>query len=68
MVDMMGMVLIVTVMLLCLHARKLWEMYLNHRAWVWARLYVHLMYLWWSLCPLYLHACQVRVTVDYMYI
>ena len=20
------------------------------------------MYLWWSLCPLYLHACQVRVT------
>ena len=25
---------------------------------------VHLrMYLWWSLCTLYLHACQVRVTV-----
>ena len=22
------------------------------------------MYLWWSLCTLYLHACQVRVTVD----
>ena len=21
------------------------------------------MYLWWSLCTLYLHACQVRVTV-----
>ena len=21
------------------------------------------MYLWWSLCALYLHACQVRVTV-----
>ena len=22
------------------------------------------MYLWWSLCTLYLPACQVRVTVD----
>ena len=22
------------------------------------------MYLWWSLCTLYLHACQMRVTVD----
>ena len=22
------------------------------------------MYLWWSLCALYLHACQVRVAVD----
>ena len=21
------------------------------------------MYLWWSLCPLYLHTCQGRVTV-----
>ena len=21
------------------------------------------MYLWWSLCTLYLHACQMRVTV-----
>ena len=21
------------------------------------------MYFWWSLCPLYLHACQVRITV-----
>ena len=21
------------------------------------------IYLWWSLCTLYLHACQVRVTV-----
>ena len=21
------------------------------------------MYLWWSLCTLYLHACQVRVTI-----
>ena len=32
------------------------------------RLYVHLMYLWWSLYTSYLHTCQVRVTVDYMYI
>ena len=24
---------------------------------------VEFMYLWWSLCTLYLHACQVRVTV-----
>ena len=23
------------------------------------------MYLWWSLCTLYLHACQVRVTVGH---
>ena len=21
------------------------------------------MYVWWSLCTLYLHACQVRVTI-----
>ena len=25
--------------------------------------YILRMYLWWSLCTLYLHACEVRVTV-----
>ena len=28
-----------------------------------ARTHTLRMYLWWSLCTLYLHACQVRVTV-----
>ena len=29
----------------------------------WIYLFSKRMYLWWSLCILYLHACQVRVTV-----
>ena len=24
---------------------------------------VLMMYLWWSLCPLYLHACQVSIAI-----
>ena len=27
------------------------------------RMYILRLYLWWSLCTLYLHACKVRVTV-----
>ena len=30
--------------------------------WIW-RIHTERMYPWWSLCTLYLHACQVRVTV-----
>ena len=37
--------------------------YINLDAWCTFHMWCMRMYLWWSLCTLYLHACQVRVTV-----
>ena len=45
------------------HACKYYVPELHQRYILSLRMYTLIIYLWWSLCTLYLHACQVRVTV-----